>query len=185
MDETIERQIRAYASERRFHSETVDRWLAKADEDVVALWELTRELRLGENQLRDLWDWAEEIAARDRKTIAAVFDSEPVRLALRSPGGRNDRVKALKSSLRRLRFPSLTKAQDRIGELVASMHLPPAVRFTVPDLLEGDDVRVEIVARNPAALAAAARSLADAASAPACGEIFELLSGTPDSSSSD
>ena len=185
MDEELEREIRAYARERGFHAETIERWVGMSGADARALWELAREMRLGENQLRDLLEWAEEVAARDRTTLAAVFACDPLRAARQGAGGRNDRLKALKASLRRLRFPTLAKTQDRIGELIAGLDLPPGVRLTVPDFLEGDDVRAEIVARDPASLAAAARRLADAAATPACGEIFELLSEAPESSGSD
>jgi hypothetical protein len=177
MDETLERDIRAYGAERGFQRQTVDRWLQLSGADAAAIWELTRDLRLGENQLRDLWEWSEEIAARDGSTLATVLALEPVRLARRTAGGRNDRLKALKAALRRLRFPALTKTQDRINALIASLGLPAGVRLSVADLLEGDDLRAEIVARDPAGLEAGARALADAAATPACEEIFELLSG--------
>jgi len=185
MDEELAGSIRVYAEQRGFHAESTERWLAMSNEDAAALWDLTRDLRLGENQLRDLWEWAEEIAARDRTTLAAVLASDSLLVARRIAGGRKDRLKAIKASLRRLRFPILARTQHRIGALIASLELPAGVRLSVPDFLEGDEVRAEIVARDPRSLAAAARRLEVAAATSACEEIFELLSEAPESSDSD
>lgn len=185
MDEAVERDVRAYATERGFRGETIERWIRLSAEDGAALWELTRELRLGENQLRDLWEWAEEIAARDQRTLAATLAGDSLGAARRAPGGRHERLKAFKMSLRRLRFPSLARAEDRAAALIASLELPAGVRLSVPEFLEGDQVRAEIIASDAASLAAAARRLVDAATSPACEEIFELLSEAPDPSGSD
>lgn len=185
MDEAIERELRAYGRERGFRADTLERWIGLPPEDAEALWELTREMRLGENQLRDLWEWAEEIAVRDHRTLAAVLASEPLRAARRSAGGRNERLKAFKADLRRLRFPSLAKAEERAAALIANLDLPAGVRLHLPDFFEGDHVRAELIARDAAGLAAAARRLAAAAATPACEEIFELLSEAPDSTGSD
>ena len=185
MNESLEQEIRAYTGERGFHADTVERWIGLDDDGAAALWELTRELRLGENQLRDLWNWSEEIAARDRTTLAAVIGAAPLRAARRGAGGRNERLKAFKTGLHRLRFPRLVETTDRIAELIAGLELPAGVRLSVPDLLEGDEVRAEIVARDPAVLASAARKLAEAAATPACEKIFELLSEGAESTGSE
>lgn len=174
-----ENAIRAYAAERGFHQTTLERWLALAPVDAAALWDLTRELRLGENQAGDLWEWAEEIAARDRTTIAAVFADATV-AGGGAKAGRGERLKAIKSALRRRRFPALVAAEERIAALVRTLGLPRSVRLVVPEHLEGDDIRVEIVARDADGLRAAAEALARAASTSTCEDIFELLSDPPE-----
>lgn len=174
IDAHVEKAIRAYVAERGFHPTTLERWLELAPADAAALWELTRELRLGENQARDLWEWAEEIAARDQTSVAVVLADAIA--AAGGKGGRNERLKAIKSALRRLRFPALVAAEDRIATLVRALDLTRDVRLTVPEHLEGDEIRVEIVARDAAGLRAAADDLVRAASTSACEEIFDLLS---------
>jgi len=172
-------EISAYANERGFRSATVDRWVALAADDAAALWDLVSALRLGENQARDLWEWGEEIAARDGRTLAAVFAAQPLQEALHGSGGRNDRLKAVKAHLRRLRFPTLARTEDRLEALVGGLGLPRGVKLSLPEFLEGDEVRVEIVARDAKGLQAVATQLANAAATPACEEIFELLSHAP------
>jgi hypothetical protein len=179
MDPQIEGDIRTYTGERGFHAATLDRWLALADLDKAALWDLTRQLRLGENQLRDLWVWSEEIAARDETSIATVLAHESVKAA-RTAAGRAECLKGVKAALRRLRFPALVRAEDRIAALIRALGLPRNVRLILPDHLEGDELRIEIEASDAAALRTAAAALAAAAGTSACEEIFELLSGSAD-----
>lgn len=169
--------IRSFATERSYRDETVARWVALDPLDAASLLEIAADLRLGENQLRDLWLWAEEIAARDGSSLVAVFAEPGVRSALRKRAGRNDRVKGLRAALRRLRFPQLAAHEQQLAALVEALQLPGTVRVHWPEFLEGDSLHVELDVRSPAALAAQARALADAAARPEFAEIFALLDG--------
>lgn len=174
---SVDAEVRAYAAERKYHPATIDRWLRLASADRAALLELAQELRLGENQLRDLWEWAEEIAQRDGLSLATVLGAEAVAAARRRAVGRSDRLKLVKAALRRLRFPQLAAAEDRLAALVSELGLPPSVRVTAPESLEGDSIRIEIVADSAASLQDSAARLLAAAQSPACAAIFELLAG--------
>jgi hypothetical protein len=172
--------IRAFARERRYSAATLERWLALEAADGHALLELAQDLRLGENQLRDLWEWAEEIARRDHTSLAQVLGHESVMTPWRSRGvGRNDKLKLIKSALRRLRFPQLAAAEERLAALVRQLDLPWNVRVTFPEFLEGDAVRIEIVAESVASLQTAADRLRAAAGAPAWATIFQILEEAP------
>jgi hypothetical protein len=160
--------IRNFAAERHYAAKTVDRWLHLAPADRKALLDLARELRLGEHQLGDLWEWAEEIALRDGTSIAAVLDDALLRTAGRQQLGRNDRLKLVKEALRRLRFPELSATQERLASLVRALNLPANVRVVLPAHLEGDAIRVEIAASSPGALQVAAERLHAAAASPEC-----------------
>ena len=178
-DSAFDEALRVFAAERKYHGATVDRWLQLQSGDGAALLDLARELRLGENQLRDLWEWADDIAARDGLSLAQILTSDPVAAALRSQVSRNDRLKRVKDTLRRLRFPQLTAIEERLAGLVRALALPQSVRLTFPEGLEGDAVRVEVVAESAAALRAAAARLHAAADTDACAEIFTLLREAP------
>lgn len=170
-------RIRAYAEERRFRSATVDRWLAAPVADAAALLELALRLRLGENQLRDLWDWLDEVACRDRQPLAAVLARPVLQDALAPSLGRTDQLKAFKASLRRLRFPALAAQEERLAGLVGALQLPPAVRVRWPEFLEGDRLEISVEATSPEALRSAAEALAAAARRAECAAIFALLDG--------
>jgi len=178
-ESAVHSAIRACAAERHFRADTVERWLLLADDDGAALLELAVELRLGDNQLRDLWDWAEEIASRLEFGIAAVLTEGAVRAARDRVGSRNDKLKAVKAALRRMRFPHLARQEDRMGALVKQLDLPSAVRLEWPAFLEGDTLSIAFDVRSPAALAAVAAALAEAAQRPECTTLFALLDGEP------
>jgi hypothetical protein len=144
------------------------------------LLELAQELRPSENQFRDLWDWAGEIAQRDRISLSVTFASAPLLAVRRRRVSRNDKLKLLKAALRRLRFPQLAGVEDRLAALVRELGLPANIRIILPEFLEGDTIRVEITAGSTAALQAAAERLLAAAGSAACTAIFELLEEAPD-----
>ncbi len=172
--------IRAFAQERRYAPATLARWLALAPGDARALLALAQELRLGENQLRDLWDWAEEIGQRDGLSLEQVLLLDPVAMVRRTRNvGRNDKLKLIKAALRRVRFPQLAATEERLAELVRQLDLPRNIRVSLPDFLEGDEVRVEIVAESSATLRVAADRLRTVADTPTCQEIFRLLEEAP------
>lgn len=178
-DSDVQAAIRAFAGARMYSPATTERWLRLAPHDGDALLQLARELRVGENQLRDLWNWAEEIGERDRLTLSQVFASEPIAAARARELGRNDKLKLIKAALRRVRFPQLTAVEDRLAELVRTLHLPRNVRVTLPEHLEGDQVRIEIVAHTIGAWRTAAAALLAAADTPAGAELFALLGEAP------
>jgi hypothetical protein len=179
-DAAFDEALRAFAAERKYHGATVDRWLQLQAGDGAALLDLARGLRLGENQLRDLWECAEDIATRDCTSIAQVLANDAIARATRRQVGRNDKLKLVKGALRRLRFPVLVATEDRLRDLVRDLQLPANVRVTLPDCLEGDRVRVEIVATSVASLRDSVARLLEAAQTPACVDIFELLAEAPD-----
>jgi hypothetical protein len=178
-DRQLEASVRAFAAERRYGAAAVERWLRLTDADAAALLELARELRLGENQLRDLWNWAEEIAARDGLALAVVLADDAVRAARRRALGRNDRLKLVKAALRLRRFPQLAAHEERLATLLRALGVPRNVRVVLPEFLEGDTLRVEITADSQAALRHAAARLLEAAAAAACRELFALLGEVP------
>lgn len=178
-DSALEAAFRAFAAERRYGPSTVDRWLRLVPVDRAAIVELARELRPSENQLRDLWDWAEEIAQHDRSSLAVVLAGEALVAVRRRPISRNDKLKLLKAALRRLRFPQLAGVEDRLAALVRELGLPASVRVVLPDFLEGDTVRVEITAGSAPALRAAAERVLAATQTAACTAIFDLLGEAP------
>jgi hypothetical protein len=175
----VQERIRAYTSRRGYSGAATQRWLRLAPPDGDALLQLAMELRLGEHQLRDLWEWAEEIAGRDALALHQVLASGPIVAARARDLGRNDKLKAIKAALRRARFPQLAALEERLAALIRSLRLPRQVHVHLPEYLEGNDVRIEIVADNAAALRDAAAALLAAADAAACAELFTLLAEAP------
>jgi hypothetical protein len=167
--------IRKLASNRRYGPATLARWLGLGAADRAGLLALAEMLRPSENQLRDLWEWAEEIAQRERQSLAAVLAHPSVQTAGRRAVGRNDKLRLIRAALRRLRFPTLAAAEARARDLIHHLGLPASVRITIPEAFEGDELRVEIVARSSTELRAAVTSLQHAAGSSTCEQLFAVL----------
>lgn len=172
-----EADVRAYAAERHFSAPTLARWLAEAAADRDALLTLAERLRIGENQFRDFYDDATDVATRDGCSIAAVLEGVAVRDALARPMGRNEAIKALKLALRRLRYPQLTTVEQRLATLAKDLRLPAGVRIEFPANLEGEQVTVLLRAGSAAELRAQSAALAAAVRGDAVDTIFALLEG--------
>src|SRR3712207_3093283 len=111
-----EADIRAYASARGFHERTLERWLAWQEGDREALFAIAANLRAGENHVRDLLEWLEEIALRDSASIRNLLNGPAVIDTLSAPRlGRSDKLKRVKEHFRRARFPRLARIEDAIA----------------------------------------------------------------------
>lgn len=157
-----ELDLASYAAERHLREATVGRLesLTAGDRQAVLGWAVP--LGLNDNQLRDVLDLLDDIAARRGCDVAAILADPALEPVRRRDIGRSDRIRELKGRLRRLRYPQLSTALDRIDELRRALQLPSGVRLEIPDDLEGDEVTVKISASSVTQLrsrvAAAARS---------------------------
>jgi hypothetical protein len=146
--------------------------------DRAALADLVIALKVGENHLRDMMDWLEEIALRDRTKIHQVLNSKAVTDITTDPRlGRADRLKRVKERIRRLRFPRLSETEDAIRAKIQALKLHPDIVLSVPLGLEGGRLQVEFSATREAELKKLTDQLCAAIEKPAVAEIFALLSG--------
>lgn len=146
-------QVTIYAQQKHLNPQTLARWQAWAEPDQAALWELVQALQLGENHLRDFLDWCEEIALRDCGSVMALLARPELRRLLTAQLGRNDKLKAVKDALRKLRYPRLSQLEEELRIAVKALDLGGRVQVSFPPSLEGEDITVEIKARNAKELA--------------------------------
>ena len=100
------RAIQDYALSKGFHPQIRERWLSWNPNDGAALLEVALSLKAGENHIRDLMDWLEEIALRDGIAIGETLRSKTISDIRTDPRlGRADRLKRIKDQIRRIRFP--------------------------------------------------------------------------------
>jgi len=141
--------------------------------------QLALDLKIGENQLRDLMDWGEEIALRDGIAIEAIFAGRAINTIATDPRlGRADKVKRIKESLRRLRFPRLAQAEDEIHGKIRALKLQPEIRMTVAPGLEGGRLQIEFTVTNQQDFKRLVEKLAVATETISTKEIFSLLGGS-------
>lgn len=136
----------AYAERRNLRDATVHRVRALDEASRAALLALVVPLALNDNNLRDVLDFLEDIAARRDTVVAEVIESAEIAALRRRDMGRSDRIRELKSCLYRLRYPQLSAALQRIEELRRSLHLPNRVLLELPENLEGDELTITMKA---------------------------------------
>ncbi len=174
---TPSEKITGYSRERGIHAQAVQRWLALSEADQNAVLRLARNLRLGGNHFNDFLDWCVEISLRDGCSITSVIDGRELAPILSdSRMGRNDRLKHAKETLRRLRYPRLTRIEDEVRRRIRSLKLDPRIRITVAPGLEGG-LKVELHAGGAEALARLAREVESLAENDTAKAVFALLEG--------
>jgi len=110
-----EHTIQEYAQTKGFHPQVLQRWLNWNPHDGAALLDIALSLKAGENHLRDLMDWLEEIALRDGVVICEILANKAISEIRTDPRlGRADRLKRIKDQVRRMRFPRLSQIEDSI-----------------------------------------------------------------------
>lgn len=169
--------VHAYASAKRFSAATIDRWLRCAAADRDAVLSVVEQLRLGENQTRDVLDALESIAARRQCALADVLATAAVREVLAARGSRNETVHAFKLVLRRLRFPQLSATEDRLRAAIKEMGLPTGAAIVLPEGLEGDEVVVSVRAKSATELRRRVAAIAAAVNDATVEEIYRVLGG--------
>jgi hypothetical protein len=143
--------LASYAQQKRLSAQILARWQAWDEADQHALLSLAQELQLGENHLRDFVDWLEEIVLRDGGSIGAVLDQREIQRPLttkQSRQSRNDRLKAVKDALRKLRYPHIARLEEELHKSVKALDLGRRVHIAFPPAFEGDEVTFEIKVRN-------------------------------------
>jgi hypothetical protein len=168
-------QITAYAQEKHLSPRTLARWQAWAEDDQAALLALAQELQLGENHLHDFLDWLEEIALRDGGTVRDLLARPEIQRPLSTKLSRNDKLKAVKDTLRKIRYPQLSRLEGELRAAVKALDLGNRVRVSFPPGLEGDEVTIEIKTRNVRELGESIARLQQRINDGGVQRIFDLL----------
>jgi predicted NBD/HSP70 family sugar kinase len=146
----IDDAIRRWATERHLPDAHLMRWLALAPEDRTALLGVAERLHLRTGQLVVAFEVLEEIAVRERITIATIIASDEIRVIIEGGGSTPGRARYLLDTLRAKRFPRLHRMTTRLANEIAALGLPGGIRVVLPKDLSSDEVRIEICARGGA-----------------------------------
>ncbi len=105
---------------------------------AIAFADLFSTLKLSLNKQRELVRTVEEIAIRERATIADVLRSHTVQNPLHNPDmDRSQKVQHLRDALKKRRFPEITRAEDRFDRYLKTLKLGPGVKLMPPPYFEG------------------------------------------------
>jgi hypothetical protein len=144
----IDAEIRSIAGHRRLPEKHLERWLAMDGASRGAFLTLARKLGLRTGQIVSALELLEEIAVRERSTVAAVLGRDEIRRAANARGSAPARASAFVEALRQLRFPRLRKMQDRLRSEIAALKLPSRISVVLPKELGSDDLQISLQARS-------------------------------------
>lgn len=127
-------------------------------EEIRCLIETARAIRLTASQIREMTEYAAEIAGRDRLSLQEVLKATAAQVDPDLKNA-NQRREGFVQALRRKRLPDFTKIRDEIESCLAPVNGIKGLRVTYPPYLEGDDFTATITFRNGQDLERTARVL--------------------------
>ncbi len=147
-DETTAAAIRACAAGRHLSELQTEKWLAMPTPSRMGLLDVAERLNMRTGQLVAAIDLLTEIEIREGVSPAEILLREDVQRACRLAGSGPWRAAAFIEALRKIRFPRLKEAADRLSAEIAALKLPSGVRVELPKDLGSDELVVRISART-------------------------------------
>jgi hypothetical protein len=141
--------IHALATRRHLPRSHLEKWLAMDAESRMALFELVERLKMRTGQIVVAVDLLEEIAIRERATVAAILTRAEIRRADALDASGPARAAAFLDALRAIRFPRLKLAVERLSAEVAALRLPSGLRVVLPKNMSSDELVIQLSARTP------------------------------------
>lgn len=107
-------------------------------EDALSFFELFRVLKLSQNKQREVITLVQEIAIRENIKPVEVLQSKEVGAILDRPElNRNEKGAKVRACLKRCRFPTLAKTEERFSKEVKALKLNEHIHITAPSYFEG------------------------------------------------
>ena len=98
---------------------------------------------------------------------------------------RNDRLKAVKAALHRLRFPRLVRLEDQVHRAVRALDLGRSVQVSFPPNFEGDELTISLTVRSVDDLHAQCARLNDRLADGGFARLFAALDHVEDDGADD
>lgn len=115
---------------------------------------LLRELRISLNRQREMLDWLQAIAHRERVTIAGILEDAAIRQYLSDETLDGPRkAKLIREVLKRLRYPEISAYEQYYADAVKEMPLQPPLRLIPPPNFESPTYSLKIDFRTVEELA--------------------------------
>jgi ParB/RepB/Spo0J family partition protein len=107
-------------------------------EEALAFFDILQGLKLSQNKQREIIRLVREIAARENLQALQVLREEDIRAILDTPeSNRNEKGSMCRAYLKRRRFPTLVRAEERFLRELRALRLDPSVTITPPSYFEG------------------------------------------------
>lgn len=120
-----------------------------SDADVTSFLELFKALKLSQNKQTEVIALVQEIAIREERQPGEVLNSEEIGTILdHSELNRNEKGSKIRAYLKRRRFPTLTKVEERFSEELKALKLDEHIQITAPPYFEGGHYTLRMTFKN-------------------------------------
>jgi ParB family chromosome partitioning protein len=140
----MEDEIKKYVLKEEVSRTNIRRFSSFSSKDRMALLSLISPLKLGENRLREILTFLEEITKRDRLTIREILKRPEIQAVLShqelTPPQRADRMK---KALMGLRYPRMHNMEMKFEKKRKELNLPANVSLLHQPFFEGKGLKME------------------------------------------
>jgi hypothetical protein len=143
-------------------------------EEQTEIGRVIRELKLGENTLKEVLTLIREISLRDGLTVRRLIQGEIEGIASDTNSSQVHRSQQVRRRLREMRYPQLTELESTFRGKRKGLGLSPVISLQPPPYFEGDGLRVEFRFRNVGEFKGIISKLMEASEKRELGEMLEL-----------
>lgn len=116
-----------------------------SEADAVALGSLFGKISVGLNVQRELLEMILDISKLDRCSVAELIGHEKIAAVLNNEEiSVPQRVQKLRQMLKKMRYPSLSRAEESFTEMLKSLKLHPRLQLQPPRFFEGKTYRLNL-----------------------------------------
>jgi len=145
----MEEEVKRYVLKEEVSRANIRKMAALAPKDRMALLSLILPLKLGENRLRELLTFLEEITRRERLTMREVLKRPEIQAVLSQQGlTPSQRAERMKRALLALRYPRMRSLEEKFEKKRKELNLPPNISLQHQPFFEGKGLRVEFQFEN-------------------------------------
>ena len=118
-------------------------------EEALAFFDVLKGLKLSQNKQREIIRLVREIAAREDLQVLQVLQGEDIRAIVESPEfNRNEKGSMFRAYLKRRRFPTLVKTEERLLRELKALKLNEDLHITPPSYFEGGRYTLRMTFKN-------------------------------------
>jgi ParB/RepB/Spo0J family partition protein len=140
----MEEEIQIYVLKEEVSRTNIRRIAAFSSEDRSALLSLISPLKLGENRLREILTFLEEITKRDKLAVREIVKRPEIRAILShqelTPSQKTERMKKV---LMDLRYPRMHHRVERFETKKRDLNLPASISLSHSPFFEGKELKIE------------------------------------------
>jgi ParB family chromosome partitioning protein len=141
----MEKEVKRYVLEEEVSRTNIRRISALSSTDRLALLSLISPLKLGENRLREILTFLEEISKRDQLPIKEIVKRSEIQAILSRPElTPAQRAERMKKALMGLRYPRLRNREEKFEKKRKELNLPSNISFSHHPFFEGKGLKMEL-----------------------------------------